>query len=360
MEIQLRQPEGLSQFTDRIRTQFAETRTLSISPSELTVGPNDTVQAGGEELLIDQVVPELARLSGLPASLFDDNRANSFDAEERRFLLDRRKEKLPAELTFYTRGDQVDAVADAGLPTPNWENVVDVITNTLPKGLVVGNVKVDASSMVSRQGFTLSLFTERIRSEPRRGDFLNGGVQVSYALTSPPRVSCFMRRLACTNGMVSHVCLDSKKRGSANVRGRYAAQVRRRRGVVVNLDPLAGLLRSAWAQVSGKLEAQQSLLEEKVGDLDALFREWRSRLRLNEKLWSQVKLAINADELEPTGTLFDLTNALSRIATHGPASDDVTLSTRQRNALMRGAGELSQLGVRRCSGCGLFVASNAS
>ncbi len=53
-----------------------------------------------------------------------------------------------------------------------------------------------------------------------------------------------------------------------------------------------------------------------------------------------------------TGSMYDLVNAVSRVATH---ADDALLTPRQRRTLLRVAGELSQTHVRTCRACGTWL-----
>jgi hypothetical protein len=63
-----------------------------------------------------------------------------------------------------------------------------------------------------------------------------------------------------------------------------------------------------------------------------------------------IRNAISQDEIGPTGTQYDIFNAISRVATHHQ-----NLTFRQQRILSRLAGEFSQQDIQKCEHCGSWL-----
>ena len=115
------------------------------------------------------------------------------------------------------------------------------------------------------------------------------------------------------------------------------------------LAQIQRLLSEAWAQLPAKLQAIEGLLQKERMSIEYL-RQQRTRFSLNDRMLTVIERAINQDELGPTGSQYDIFNALSRVATH-----DESLTFRQRRTLSRMAGEFSQQTAHKCQKCGQWV-----
>jgi len=221
--------------------------------------------------------------------------------------------------------------------------VIGVIQTSLPEGLSSEQIQVARCDSTPGR-LWLSLFSPDIEDQPRPGDIINGGIDIVHHLSGKAgtRVSCYLRRLVCTNGVTIHVCQEDRQlrtRRLANGRFDEADMLRQ----------LDHLLSQAWSQLPEKIEAIKGLLQKDQMPTEYL-RQQRTRFSLNDRMLNAIERAIHEDELGQTGTQYDVFNALSRVATH-----DEDLTFRQRHTLSRMAGEFSQQTVHRCERCGQWV-----
>lgn len=109
------------------------------------------------------------------------------------------------------------------------------------------------------------------------------------------------------------------------------------------------LLERTWRQIDSKLRAISNLLKkERVSG--GFLRQQRTRFSLSNRVLTSIEKAVDQDEMESTGTQYDLFNAISRVATH-----DDSFSLRQQRRLMFMAGEFSQQDVHKCPQCGSWL-----
>ncbi len=156
------------------------------------------------------------------------------------------------------------------------------------------------------------------------------------------QIHCYLRRLICSNGAITHICNDDKQiRARRLHNGRFDEKDM--------LEQIGRLLTKTWEQLDTKLNAVAHLLDKKKVAVDFL-RQQRTRFSLSNRVLRQIEGAIGQDEIGPTNSQYDWFNALSRVATH-----DERLSFRQRRTLSRVAGEFSQHTAHQCSQCGNWI-----
>ncbi len=341
---------NLAQFAEQVVGRYADQRRVVLPTESISVSDDGFLETGGERYQIgDQAWSALATYSKLqPGALA------SLELAERAFLLNRRIPRA-TEFRFPTRmrltftgasQNRVVGICDAHLLHLGVDELLSAIVGTVPDGFPAEEVTVDRWRH-TEDSFELTLFSPSIKRQPRPGDVINGGVYIRYSTTGEfaTDVKCFVRRFVCANGQIQHVCVGKDQ--VARTR-RLSAERHEQQAMIEQLDRL---LRRAWSQLDEKLDALKDLLNQPPAD-SGIFERYRARLGLNNRLIEAIETAMHEDELEPTDSLYDFVNAVSRVATHG---SDELLTPRQRRTLLRGAGELSLRHVRRCSACGTWL-----
>lgn len=264
----------------------------------------------------------------------------------RRFMSALVDGKIPREIRINLNHDkQIIGFDDPHLLRISPMKLMDVLCSSIPRSLTAEEIKISKAKFSSKR-VIISCFSPEKISEPRPGDIINGGIDVVHDITgnTATTVLCYLRRLVCQNGAISHICSEERQ-----LRTRRLNNNRFDENDM--LKQIGDRFREAWGQIDSKLTAVASLLDKKRTSLEFLRRE-RSRFSLNNRMLNAIDQAITQDELGPTDTQYDVFNALSRVATHYEP-----LSFRQRRTLSHMAGEFSQHNIHRCSECGNWVMS---
>lgn len=336
----------LRQMSEQLGCRYAAVRRVTVPPQKLAITEDGHLILDNDRLELGSVAWDaLGRFSGIPPSVLP-----RFDSSERAYLFNHRLPRahelgFPSQVAISISSDSVIGMSDASLLQVDVPTLMEVLTGTIPEGLHPEEIAVDQCD-VSETGFEVRLFSPRITDEPRRGDVVNGGVSLRYSVVGEhgTQVQCFLRRLVCANGMISHVCIG-------NAHGRARRLDSDRHQVEDMRLQLERLLTSAWSQLTDKLAALRELMSQPAAD-DSIYAQYRTRLSLNRRVVRAIMDAMYADELARTNSFFDFVNALSRVATHG---NGALLTARQRRTLLRAAGEFSQRHVRRCEACGSWL-----
>jgi hypothetical protein len=252
--------------------------------------------------------------------------------------------KLPRDIRINLNKDmQIVGFDDSSLLRISPVKLMEQICSSLPGGLTAGEIDV-ARFASSPKRIHLSCFSPEIISEPRPGDIINGGIDLIHYLAGDQgtQVFCYLRRLVCKNGAITHVCGENKHLRARRLHnGRFDE--------ADMLSQIHRLLKEAWAQLQEKLDAVKGLLEKERIPMDFL-RQQRTKFSLNDRTLKAIERAIQEDEFGSTNSQYDVFSALSSVATH-----DENLSFRQQRTLSRMAGEFSQQTVHRCDKCGQWV-----
>jgi hypothetical protein len=238
--------------------------------------------------------------------------------------------KPPSFVRFAVRGDMVVAAAI------NPKSSTTSLSSTLTKIFeVIPEEWTEMEPMVHRwcwspQKAEVQLIFQQVSSEPRPGDIVAGGilVRVSPIGLRAPTVDPFLLRLVCSNGMVVPERLCTKTNGDRRKNGSDFLQSAER----------------AWRTLSEVMRRLLDLAQERV-DVEAEVVTIARDLRLSTALRRALLNALERDELGNHGTLLDVVNAVSRVATHHDRLNDAV-----RHRLMRAAGLLLQ-GEHRCPTC---------
>lgn len=342
--------QSLAQTVEMVAREYAGHRSVIERVRNMTLTDGGHLRSGyGAYPLAHSAEEQLAHILGMPTWFYSrldgDLRSAYFS---RHFVPRTDVLGVPPELRIHIDGrQQIIGFDDPRLLRISPPRLMDVVTDTLPRGLSAEQIRVAVFS-ASADRFHINLISPDMRKEPRVGDVINGGIDVLHHAAGGrgTQVHCYLRRLVCSNGAIVHVCNGRTKIRSRRLpNGRFDEQdVLRQMGRVLS---------QAWGQVEEKLAATVSLLGQRAISMEFL-RQQRARFSLSNRTLDAIEQALQADELEATNSRFDWFNAISRVASH-----HTPLSFRQRRILARIAGELSQLHVDRCSECGRwFVRDN--
>lgn len=298
-------------------------------------------EIGGEDF--DLADPALAAFFGMvqiPADL-PPRLGKGLGALVLRCLIEGDESIANRPLRIVHSANSVVAITSPDLACLSNEVLVGVIRDAWPTGISSETVSV-SEFRLSETEFELSFHTDKLVSEPRRGDILRGGISIrhSQAGLSPTTILSFVYRVVCANGLTQRVCLGGKPARTKRCKASNSSQQ--------TLDSIRSQIAEAWSQLDERMEGFKKLLEHRL-ELNALPEMLRRRWSINRRLAEAIASALAEDELGRTFTEYDLVNALSRVATH---SD---LAPRYRRHLSLAAGLLAQRHVHQCRTCGSWL-----
>lgn len=285
---------------------------------------------------------KLAREAGIPANFFakcppplQSELFNTFypkalpeHSDPGKILLVVQDEKFavglaPADLVFLPTSEVFELALDA---RPS---------NIDEDELEVAHLHLDGDSRVS-------IVSREKKTNPRPDDLVKAGIDIRHSDVGEfaTQIDTFLLRLACSNGMLSRVCTHGSK-----------TPVRVRRAAAHHEDltrqRIAEVARQGWAELDAKMAAVEQLATESVDNPGALIRSIGEKLRLSDRLIQEIVDAPNQDELGPSGTLWDVVGAFSRVGTHHSR-----LSPATRRYLQELSGDMIGERLERCPKCG--------
>lgn len=338
--------ENLIQLTEKVRETYGSLPSYEVPSEKISLTDTGLLDTGKNQFQVPfESLDQLAYKTHIPTHFFrklpPDLQATLFNRCWQRVISDG---VIPRHMRVnLNTANQVIGFDDPRLLRISPVRLMEAIHSSLPEELSPEQIEVARFDSVPHR-LWISCFSPTIEGQPQPGDIVNGGIDVVHHLSGDTgcQISCYLRRLRCINGLVVHVCQEDRQlRARRLPNGRFdEADV---------LAQLQRLLGEAWAQLPAKLQAVEELLHKDRMPIEYL-RQQRTRFSLNDRMLNAVERALHADEFPPTGTQYDIFNALSRVATH-----DESLTFRQRRMLSRMAGEFSQQTAHRCERCGQWV-----
>ena len=338
--------ENLILTAEKIRQEYEGFKSYLISSENIAFTDTGMLNTSRNDFpLTLEGLDQFAQIADIPKPFFrtleSDLRAVIFNRRFQRNLCDR---KIPHNLRINLNSDaQVVGFDDPKLLRISPLKLIDAVSSSLPDKLSPEQIEV-AKIDITPVMLQISCFSPQNITEPRPGDTINGGIDIVHHISGDggTQVSCYLRRLVCSNGATTHICDDNKH-----------LRVRRlNNGSFDESDMLSQIkerLGEAWSQIDDKLDAIKALTERKRSSLEFL-EQARTRFSVSNRMLNAIKRATAQDEIGPTNTQYDLFNAISRVATH-----DNMLTFRQQRTLSRLAGEFSQQDVHQCNSCGSWL-----
>lgn len=334
--------QNLTLLTEQIETYYGRYSRATFRMETLQMQETGLLKAGSQEYLISRDgLKQFARQEGVPADFFAE-----LDPDIRALIFNRRLEKLMKHQDITLVFDNQNHIV--GFDDPQLFHIsplelLEILYAALPGGLVAEEIAI-GRLYLSDSEISFSCYSPQIQEELLPGDIINGGIDIHHALTGicATQVRCYLRRLVCSNGATVHICSNQQSLRSRRLANRnfQAADM---------VQQLRTLFQQAFQQLEHKLAALHLLLKEPMIDLASL-EQVRAKYSLNNTIISQIENALPKDPRGPTGTQYDVFNAISFVATH-----HAELTLRQQRTLLHMAGEISQSHVRQCSQCGTWI-----
>lgn len=260
--------------------------------------------------------------------------------------------QIPDRMRLSIDGDRVCGFRNADFVVISAANVAEALMS-------LGDSRFDFSSATVRHqqldhsGFTVRFSFPTVCAKPRADDIVEGGLELVHSATGhcATRVRNFLYRVVCTNGMTTQVCVGDK-----TVRLRTRSEKQFAHGEMI--ASLTLVLKEALNQLGCKMNGVVQLAQNHVNAIEHI-EQIATKHRLSKKVVEELKQALNQDELDPMGesdpTMFDVVNALSRVATHGrvttAGSDDWIIRKSVRESLTLVSGTLAASPVHLCPTC---------
>ena len=335
---------------DSVKRELAERgarlSTMTVAAKGLRFDKNGHLIADGRTLsLAAQPLRKLARWAGVPADFFakcpTDVRTYLFNRLFSTTAMERSKAQPGKTVSLVLTDDsRVVGIADAELALLSGAEVLDIALKSKPSG--IDEAQLAIAEFRLNGDLRVSIVSPQINAEPRVDDVVTAGVDIHHSDVGQfgTQIESYLLRLRCTNGMLAKICqhTHSVPRRIRRAAAQNQELTRRRVGEMAE---------AAWTELSMKLEAVKILANEQVDNPAAFIRSMGEQLRFPEKLIGQVIEALSLDEVGPSGTVWDVVNAFSRVGTHSNR-----LSTLTRRYLQGVSGYLIEERVERCQTCG--------
>lgn len=285
---------------------------------------------------------DLAKSASIPPAFF---RTSSPDVQA--YLFNRLhpaqvRLKSPADNASLTIEDgcRVVGITTKRLALFSGDEVLGITLAEMPRAIEEDRLKVPRFRL--NGDLHLSFVSPQLVTEPRVGDIVHGGIDIHHSDTAEfgTRIESYLLRLSCSNAMLSRVCQHNAE---TPARIRRASEENREH----TRTRIAEMARTAWRELDAKMEAANRLAQEPVEDVEHLVESVAEKLRFPERLVEEIRAALGQDEMGPTGTLWDLISAFSRVGTHLER-----LSTATQRYLQELCGDLIGERIEQCPTCG--------
>ena len=223
----------------------------------------------------------------------------------------------------------------------NPREIVETTLDTLP-ATIQDSCQVAKISQ-SRSQFTICIVSKNHFAEPRVGDIVEAGLQITSFSNGAraTRVEAYLRRLACLNGLTQRECIKNgggrRTRRLKVVGDVEAAKFEQR-------DQLSGLITETMEGLNVRLGAIANIESEPANVADLVEQILRQGRLFSNTLMNRILEAWEVEGREDT--LYGALNALTRVATH-----DTEITTRQAGGLARLAGVLAGQSLHICPHC---------
>lgn len=179
-------------------------------------------------------------------------------------------------------------------------------------------------------GLKVSIITDELNTEPRVNDITNGGLRIESVIGEAPKVSTYLERLVCSNGMVV-----PSINSVLSLRGRTVDEI------ISEMEYLANTVLAN--EVDEALNSWAHMTEVDVENPTQLIHRFCREYNLGARM--ETKLLDRIDELEGN-TYYDIINLITSM------QHEEGVSQAMRNALQLTGGLLVTSGAgHRCNTC---------
>lgn len=321
----------LNEILKEYEEEERRTTYLTLLPEKIRITDSGSINIGGREFtLAESAETQLARFAGIPSEFFKGIPPKLKAINFNTLFPEEITSSMTNRFKAIVKDNTLRGLTDESLIILPAHTVLTNILNNMPEKF---NGELDIKGFSQSEGsFILNLTTPKFTAEPRKGDFLCGGISIRHSAIGEfsTQVSTYIHRLACKNGMVVPICENNR-------------QLRIRRLDVMKfsrddlLNRISYLSNLAWNELEKKVEIFSTLQNVKI-DLDAFIRKLATIHHLSKKIVKAVIEALYEDELGQENSLYSVVLAFSRVATHRLD----LLGPFEGNQLMRLSGLLSQ------------------
>jgi hypothetical protein len=237
-------------------------------------------------------------------------------------------------------GKRCVGIVDPGLACLSGDDVLQATLAAKPRA--IDEARLEVPDFRLNGDIHVSIVSLALETQPRPGDIVYAGIDIRHSDNAvfATQIESYLFRLVCRNGMLMKICRHT---GTLPMRLRRAA-VHNPRLTLQRVEEMATV---AWAELDAKIEAIRLLADERQDNSAAIIRALGEKLRFPNRLIEDIVRALEEDEGSPTGTLWDIVGAISRVGTH---SDRLSVATRR--FLQELSGDLVAERVQRCPTCG--------
>ena len=336
----------LDQFKAWAREQEESTSWLTASSSDLELYPDTTLRIRSSGRIFKLSLAALRSLGSLlhiPGEFFTETCDGPLRSYVFNHLLSNKGASKPKVALGY-KDDQLTRICDRPLLTAPRAPLLACIQNSIPTN-VSGEPKVIKHHW--NGGFDISVIIETLHCEPRRGDTVAFGVNLTENRLGAIQVQSATYRLVCANGAVIRICSAAEHRLR-----RPMPHTQREQEFLSKITAFAGEAWRQWEQNAEDLQRLSSvpIFEERFDELRRTLRNAPFFLpaHLADMALRQTLAESQKRMEEPTG--YDLWNSLSSLGSHNES-----LSPTMRYRLRLSAGEIIRQPARTCSACHQLV-----
>ncbi|MCX5684062.1 MAG: hypothetical protein NT049_10300 [Planctomycetota bacterium] len=334
----------LGGFVEEVAAHEDHATRHEVAAYNLKLEPNGLLAVRGKALdgmfhISPEGLKDLSRLAAIPAPYF-----GSCDDELRAISFNHRLRQNVAEdlaLQIVVDGEVVARVQDCSLlPAPRLP-ILRSILNAIPDSVTKENVKVLKYAWNGR--FDISIISPTLTCQPRPGDTVAFGINVSEDTDGAIQVQGAALRLACTNGAITRTC-DGRFHRLRRPPNRFDRQN-------TFLRQIENFAREAWALWPSSADGLSKLDRVGLGldQRDALIQRLRQApfflsLRVVNHILDRLPVEVAGRDTPPT--MYDLFNAMTFLGTH-----NANISAIYRSRLRLGAGEFTRHESAVCRTC---------
>jgi len=310
----LEEAPTLAEFCNKVQAEEKRLNWYEVFAYDLDLHHNGMLAVKSKSLqgsfpISDKAIPGLARLAEIPAPYLKD-----CDYRLRSVSFNRRlRQKVPAEkhLQLVLKDGILHRLRNTNLlPAPRCL-ILDTISKAKSENVQKERLKVIKHSWNGQ--FDVSIIAPNLNCQPRSGDVVAFGVNVSEGRDGAIQIQGAAFRCWCSNGAVNRIC-DSKKH-------RLRRPINRPDRQRAFLQKLSFFAHEAWSQSAEQIEALPKL---KNVPIDMHGREaLRSRLRqapffLSVRIINQIlqRLEFEVARHQEDASLYDLYNSMTYLGTH--------------------------------------------
>lgn len=329
----------LQEVLDQLTAHSKSLHEIGVMANELSIGVDGRLVVHGDALCLGpEARAALARFVRIPATGFD-----ALDEEERSFLFNRRFPRLvpsSERLMIRAKDKTATAVVSADALRPSSAEVLNVVLEESPGDMASHRADWRVDRFKLNGHLELSLTSARLAIEPRVGDIVQAGVRIEHSETqrSATVLATALYRLVCSNGAIVEACRASRTvdfKGAERPDTRSAA-----------LAAIRSRAKEVWRNAKENLKALKSAAETPIENPRQALVSLGQELRLGTPLRDAL---LDAFAEDPGDTLYDIYNAMTRVATH---SDALKNQSGLQHRLMAASGRLVDPHARRCTSCG--------